>query len=349
MAAPSVTLQEIKRQAVRVGSIIGLLMLVGTLGYCLLGHLLEEPAPLLDCLYMTVITLTTVGYDEVIPVADTEVGRLFSVLLILSGAGILFYSLSSLSVMVMEGVLQGAWERWRMEREIAKMRNHYIICGVGRVGEVILRELALTKRPAVAIDSDAERLTALAKELGMPFVIGDATEEATLKAAGVEHAKGLLAALGNDHENLFLVITARSLNPHLRIIARGSDPSVVDKMQRAGADEVILTEAIGGLRMVSMMVRPAAVNFLDQMLRERDLTLRIEEIGIANGSPLAGKRLADLQIPQRWNTLVLAYRKGDGTLVYNPPAETVLERDMTLVVMGDVDKIAELRRIASGQ
>lgn len=349
MAAPLVTLQEIKRQAVRVGSIIGLLMLFGTLGYHLLGHSLRKPTSLLDCLYMTVITLTTVGYSEAIPVANTEAGRLFSVLLILSGAGILFYALSSLSVMVMEGVLQGAWERWRMEKEIAKMRNHYIVCGVGRVGEVILRELALTKRLAVAVDRDAERLTALAKELDIPFVIGDATEEATLKAAGVEHASGLLAALGNDHENLFLVITARSLNSRLRIIARGSDPSVVDKMQRAGADEVILTEAIGGLRMVSMMVRPAAVNFLDQMLREREPALRVEEIHIADGSPLDGRRLADLQIPQRWNTLVLAYRKGDGSFIYNPPAETVLERGMTLIVMGDVDKLAELRHIASGQ
>lgn len=133
MAAPSVTLKEIKRRAVRVGSIILLLMLFGTFGYYLLGHLLGEPVLLWDCLYMTVITLTTVGYGEVIPVADTEAGRLFSVLLILSGAGILFYALSSLSVMVMEGVLQGAWERWRMEREISKMSN-----GSGKItGDII--------------------------------------------------------------------------------------------------------------------------------------------------------------------------------------------------------------------
>lgn len=189
----------------------------------------------------------------------------------------------------------------------------------------------------------------LAKELSVPYIICDATEEASLKAAGIEQAKGLLAALGNDHDNLFIVITARSLNPRLPIIARGSNPTVIDKMKRVGADEVIFPEAIGGLRMVSSIVRPAVVSFLDQLLGEREQILRVEEVHIGKHSSFIGKRLADTQIPQRWNTLVLACRRADGSFVYNPPVETILESGMTLIVMSDASKLEELRRFAGGE
>lgn len=167
-------------------------------------------------------------------------------------------------------------------------------------------------------------------------------------AAGIERAAGLLAALGNDHDNLFLVLTARSLNPNLRIIARGSHPSVVSKMLKAGADEVVLPETTGGLRMVSLMVRPAAVSFLDQMLRQREVSLRFEEVLISPSSPLIGKKLAELKLPQQWNILVLAYRQGDGAWNYNPPPDLELRQGMTLIVMGDVLKVEEFRRVAEG-
>ena len=250
--------KEVWRQVVRIGAALGAFVLLGTLGYYLLGHSLGRPASLLDCLYMTIITLSTVGYAETIPVAKTEAGRLFTILLILS-------------------------------------------------------------------------------------------EESVLRAAGIERAKGLLAALGNDHDNLFLVLTARSLNPNLRIIARGSHPSVVDKMLKAGADEVVLPETTGGLRMVSLMVRPTAVSFLDQMLRQREVTLRVEEVVIEPSSPLVGKRLSDLKLPQQWNILVLAYRQEDGTLVYNPPADLELRQGMALIVMGDVHKLEQFRQLAQNK
>lgn len=321
-------------------------MLLGTLGYYLLGLQMGKPSGLLDCLYMTIITLSTVGYAEVIPVSRTEVGRLFSILLILSGVGVLFYALTNFAILLLEGTVQGAWGRWRMEREIAKMHNHYIVCGAGRVGEVIVRELVHTRRQVVVIDRDAEKVSALGRELNVPFLVGDATEEPILVAAGIERAAGLLAALGNDHDNLFLVLTARSLNPNLRIIARGSHPSVVNKMLKAGADEVVLPETTGGLRMVSLMVRPAAVNFLDQMLRQREVSLRVEEVVINSSSPLVGKKLAELKLPQQWNILVLAYRQGDGAWTYNPPPDLELQQGMTLILMGDVLKMEEFRRLA---
>jgi len=341
--------KEVWRQVVRIGAALGAFVVLGTLGYYMLGHGLGCPASLLDCLYMTIITLSTVGYGEVIPVAKTEAGRLFSILLILSGAGVLLYALTNFAILLMEGTMQGAWGRWRMERQIAKMNNHYIVCGAGRVGEVIVRELALTRRPVVVIDKDAEKVTAVGQELNVPFIVGDATEESVLRAAGIERAKGLLAALGNDHDNLFLVLTARSLNPNLRIIARGNHPSVVDKMLKAGADEVVLPETTGGLRMVSLMVRPTAVSFLDQMLRQREVTLRVEEVVIEPSSPFVGKRLSDLKLPQQWNILVLAYQQEDGTLVYNPPADLELRQGMALIVMGDVHKLEQFRQLAQGK
>jgi voltage-gated potassium channel len=273
---------------------------------------------------MTIITLSTVGYSEVIPATGTEAGRLFSILLILSGVGVLFYTLTNFSILILEGTIQGVWRRWRMEKEIAKVRNHYIVCGRGRVGEVIVGELVLTRRPTVVIDRDAERVTVFGRELNVPYLVGDATEESILLAAGIGRATGLLAALGNDHDSLFLVITARSLNPNLRIIARGNHPSVVEKMLKAGADEVVLPETAGGLRMVSLMVRPAAVSFLDQMLRQQEVTLRVGEVTIEPSSPLVGKRLVDLRLPQEWDLLVLAYLQENGTWAYNPPADVEL-------------------------
>ncbi len=340
------SLEQIFKQFVHVGAALAIFILVGTLGYFLLGHLLGQPSNLLECFYMTMITLSTVGYGEVIPVAQTEAGRIFSVLLILSGVGVLFYALTNFSIFLLEGTIQGAWGRWRMEKEIAKMSNHYIVCGAGRVGEVIVRELIQTQRQVVIIDQDAEKVTAIGRELNVPYLIGDATEETILMAAGIERASGLLAALGNDHENLFLVITARSLNPNLRIIARGTHPSVIDKMLKAGADEVVLPETIGGLRMASLMVRPAAVSFLDQMLRQKELTLRVEEVSIAPSSSLVGKKLSELKLPQQWDILVLAYQTRDGKLTYNPKADLELLGGMSLIVMGDVLKIEEFRRIA---
>ncbi|MGQ9461953.1 MAG: potassium channel family protein [Candidatus Fervidibacter sp.] len=336
------------RQLVKVGAASGAIVILGTLGYYLLGITLRLPASLLDCLYMTVITLTTVGYEEVIPVARTEVGKLFSIMLILGGVGVFLYILTNLAILLLEGVIQGAWERWRVEKEIAKMSDHYLVCGVGRVGEVIVRELVLIQRPVVIIDKDAEKVTSIGRELNVPFIVGDATDEAVLKASRIESARGLLAALGNDHDNLFLVLTARSLNPNLKIVARSNHPSVVDKMLKAGADEVVLPETSGGLRMVSLMVRPTAVSFLDQMLRLREVTVRVEEITIEPSSPLVGKRLGELKLPQNWNTLVLAYQQESGNWVYNPPGDLELKQGMSLIVMGDVQKLEELRRLARG-
>lgn len=341
--------KEVWRQVVRIGAALGAFVVLGTLGYYMLGHSLGLSASLVDCLYMTIITLSTVGYAEIIPVARTDAGRLFTILLILSGVGVLLYALTSFAILLMEGTMQGAWGRWRMEKQISKMNNHYIVCGAGRVGEVIVRELVLTRRPVVVIDKDAEKVAALGRELNVPFIVGDATEEPILRAAGIERAAGLLAALGNDHDNLFLVLTARSINPNLRIIARGNHPSVVDKMLKAGADEVVLPETTGGLRMVSLMVRPTAVSFLDQMLRQREVTLRVEEVIIAPSSPFVGKKLSDLKLPQQWNILVLAYQQEDGTLVYNPPADLELREGMAFVVMGDVHKLEQFRQLAQGK
>ncbi|MDW8122382.1 MAG: TrkA family potassium uptake protein, partial [Armatimonadota bacterium] len=216
--------------------------------------------------------------------------------------------------------------------------------GGGGGGEAIVRELILTRRPVVAIDRNAERLASLYRELACPFVEGDATDEEILKRAGIERANGLFAALGDDHENLFIVVTARYLNPRLRIVARANETSVADRMKRAGADEVILPGDIGGLRMVSVMVRPAVVSFLDRMLRDRDGVFRVEEVTIPPDSPLQGRTLADIHLPSRYRCLVVALQTKDNKIVYVPPPNTVLEEGMTLILIGDVRQVEQIRR-----
>jgi len=193
--------RQLRRQVVRIGAVISLLIVGGTVGYYLLGYWLGRPDTLMDCFYMTVITLATVGYGEVIKVAETPQGRMFSALLILVGVGTLFYALSSLAVITLEGILHGAWRQWRMERRIATLKDHFIVCGCGNVGEVIVRELVLTKRPVVAVDRDSERLVNLAAQLDVPYVVGDATEEATLRSAGIERAAGYSARIFAHRSN----------------------------------------------------------------------------------------------------------------------------------------------------
>ncbi len=335
---------RIRRQVIRIGGLLTLLIALGTFGYYFVSVAKGHRVSLFDCAYMTVITLTTVGYGEVISIASEPEGRLFSTFLLLSGVGILFYALGTLGALIVEGSVRGAWEQWKMEKEINRLSRHFIVCGIGRVGEAILRELVLTRRPSVAVDRDASRLEAIHSETGIPYVVGEATEEEVLRKAGIDRASGLLAALGNDHENLFLVVTARYLNPSLRIVARANDAGVADRTRRAGADEVILPSAIGGLRMVSVMVRPAVVSFLDRMLRERESALRVEEVRVGPVSPLLGRTLAEVNMPTRFGCLVLAYKKGADSFVYIPPPTTVLEEGMTLIVMGEAEKLEKARQ-----
>lgn len=335
--------EELRWRLIRIALMMLIVMVGGTVGYKLIGG---PDASWLDCLYMTVITVLTVGYAEVVPGVETPIGRIFTIVLIVGGVAVLGYGLSTVTAVIVEGELLDILERRRMDREIARLNNHYIVCGAGRTGEHIIDELVKTQRPTVVVDVDEERLRYINEIYKVPYVVGDATDEGVLIRAGIERARGLLTALSTDPDNLYVVITARGLNPDIRIVSRAVEPAAYEKLKRAGADAVVDPNHIGGLRMASEMIRPTVVSFLDVMLRDLEETYRIEEVTVQPGSEIAGKRLSDLRLPERTGALVLACKRGDADFQYQPPADTMVEPGTTLVVLGSVESMKKLREMA---
>jgi voltage-gated potassium channel len=331
-----------------LGGFAGLVVVLGagSGGYYLLG---DGRWSMIDCLYMTVITLTTVGYNESLPgFHEVPYTREYTILLITTGIGTFLYFASNLTANIIEGDLRGALRKTRMRKQITKLRQHVIVCGAGTTGKHVMKELIVAQVPTVAIDLDVERLESLEAEFkhrDFRYIVGDATDDATLQEAGLENARGLCAALANDKDNLYLVVTTRQVNSTARIVARGSALAVLDKLKRAGADAVVSPNYIGGLRMVSELIRPQVVAFLDEMLRSEDL-VRIDEVEIVEGSAIAGKKLRDAGIAEDREVQVLAVKEAAG-YEFSPSSDFSLQAGMILVVLGPMDRIIELRaRIA---
>lgn len=246
---------------------------IGVGGYVIIG---QGQWSILDCAYMTVITLATVGYVEVIPIANNPIARIFTMGLILFGMGAILFFVSSMTAFIVEGQLQNILRRKRMSKLIGKMSGHIILCGVGETGLHIAEELHQTGSDFVMVDMDELRLRHVCEMLGgdIPFVVGDASEDETLKAAGIDVANGVISACTSDKDNLFITVTARQLNQKIRIVAKSIGMSTESKLRKAGADVAVTTNYIGGLRMASEMLRPAVVTFLDRMMRDKTRHLR---------------------------------------------------------------------------
>ncbi|MBI5362501.1 MAG: potassium channel protein [Planctomycetes bacterium] len=317
------------------------IVVVGATGYRLLGG---DRWTWGECFYMTVITLSTVGYSEVLDgLREVGGGRVWTVTLILLGSGALLYFLSTVTAMFVEGDLGGALRRRRMQREIDALDNHVIVCGAGTTGIHVIEELAQSRAPFVVIDVDGERLQRLAEESipGLRYLVGDAAEDAVLERAGIARARGVVSALSDDRSNLFVTVTSRALNPKLRIVAKAVEHSTVPKLRRAGADAVVSPNQIGALRLVGEMLRPRVVGFLDSTLREKDASLRIEELVIDERSPLLGRALGDTPLARSTEVSVIALQDPDGRFRLAPPPETRLEAGSALIVLG---RTAELAR-----
>lgn len=313
----------------------------GVVGYWLIGG---GKWKLFDCLYMTIITLTTVGYGEVLPLETTTMGRPFTIALLMAGVLSVGYFVSSATAFLVEGELSGLRWRKRMQKELAKLENHVIVCGAGSTGLHAIRELAAVGADFVVVEHNEDLAKRIHKEFGGVAVVGDATHDDTLLQAGIERARGIIAALSDDKENLFVTLTARTLNGKLRIVAKAVEPKADQKMRRAGADSVVSPNLIGGLRMVSEMLRPEVTSFLDLMLRDKDRTLRIEEIAVPPRSSLLGKRVADADL-QRHELLLLAVKEppaAGGRYSYNPRPDHVIQEGATLIVLGEPEKVRRL-------
>ncbi len=327
----------IKRRLLFALILLAIVFLAGISGYILI-----EGWGFLDSFYMTVITIASVGYMEVNPLSPH--GRIFTICLIIFGMGILLFGISTFTAFLVEGELSEILRRRKMEKKISGLNGHYIVCGVGRTGKHIIDELYKTGRSFVAIDKGEE----VCKKLGekeMLFIMGDATSSAVLKAANAEHARGVFCSLPSDAENLLLILTAKGINPGLKIIAKAGEDESEDKMRKAGADGVVLPEFIGGLRMASEMIRPEAVTFLDKMLKGKEGVYRVEDITIVSNSVFIGKTLKTSRILNKEGVTVVAIRKG-GKYIFNPSDEEMLEMGDALILIGETKDIREIKKLA---
>jgi voltage-gated potassium channel len=324
----------LKKRLIGMSAALAAVLAAGTAGYAVL-----EGWPPLDALYMTVITISSVGFMEVHPLSGTA--RIFTVFLIFCGSGILIYAVSILTAFIVEGELTDVIRRRKMNKRIELLDGHYIVCGADFTGRYAIEELVRTKRDFVVIEKDAAKVRQISEQ-GILCIGGDATHDGVLVKAGIAKAKGLVTTLHSDAENLFVVITAKRLNPALRVISKAVEEESEQKIRMVGADGVVMPDFIGGLRMVSEMVRPSVVNFLDTMLRAKDRTVRVEEIAIGPSSPFAGKALSEAGLHEMGDMSIVALKgKADGAYAFNPSLQTVLTEGHVLIVMGNVDRIRE--------
>lgn len=313
------------------------ILLVGTIGYMLL-----EGWNCFDALYMTVITLTTVGYGETHELSGT--GKAFTLILILVGAGVLFYIISMIAEFVVEGQIREVLGRHKLEKQIKKLKDHYIICGYGRVGQTVCEIFSSKSLKMVVIDKNSDRIAQLQKN-GLLYVEGEATNEESLIEAGIERAMTLVSALGSDVDNLYVTLSARGLNPGLFIIARSGSIGSGKKLLRAGADKVVSPYRIGARRMARMILHPTTTDFLELLRNEKMTNFQLEEIPVGSSSDLIGVSLENLGMRQNFKLNIVAIKKADGNILFNPSSKDIVEAGDTLIVIGADDNIAKLERL----
>lgn len=336
-------LGDMRRRMLGALGFILLVTAVGIVGF----SVIDPSAGLVKAFYMTAITLTTVGYGEEIPV-ETDGARVFTAVLILVGMGAVLYFVSTGTAFLLEGQLGHVFRRRRMERDLADMDKHHIVCGSGATAIYAATELSAVQRQVVLVTHSVEGAERAKSELPqIVVVVGDPTDDDVLRAAGVERAVGLVACTDSDNENVVVTLTARQLNAFLRIVSRVEDVDHIPKVKKVGANAAVSPQHIGGLRLASELVRPTVVNFLDTMLRDRDLNLRIDEVWVPEGSPVIGKPLSTLKLNDLPDVLLLAARE-HGSWKYNPPRSYELQPGVVLIFLGTPDDLQAVRGRVGG-
>ena len=317
-----------------------ILLIIVTAG--LVGYTTLEGWSLLEAAYMLVITLFTVGFKEVHELSSA--GRILTMLIIISGVGTAIYAVGQFGEMIIEGQIFGYRRKKRMEKKLKDMKNHYIICGFGRVGHQIAKEFAASKIPYMVIDIKPETANELDQK-GVPYIIGDTTTNAKLEDAGVKKAKGLIACADSDMENVFVTLSGRAANHEIYIVARASGKDAEAKLKLAGANRVISPYFISGRRMAALATRPVAADFLDTVMHGEHLEFSLREIRIPDRSPLLNKSLEEAQIRQKSGATVLAIRKVDGAFNLQPLAISKIEKGDILIVIGTIEQLELLERM----
>ncbi len=329
------------RNIIRALIMLGLVLLIGTFGYVFI-----EGWQILDAIYMTVITITTVGYGEVRTVSPA--GRVFTLALICMGMGIIAYTLGMISQVMVELQIRSILGRKKLGLKIKSIKNHYILCGYGRIGRIISHELKVNRIPLLVIDSNPDSKQDLEQQ-GIPYIIDDATSDDVLIEAGIERAKGLISVVLSDADNLFITMTARGLNPGLFILARAEEEQSHKKLLRAGANRVALPYLIGGQKMAHTITKPAVTDFLELTVHDKNIALEMGELLVKDRSRLKGVTLADSGIRKDMNVIILAIRKDNGEMAFNPSFETRIETGDTLIALGPDNDLKKLSAILSGE
>ncbi|MBS1232891.1 MAG: TrkA family potassium uptake protein [Nitrospirae bacterium] len=331
-------MKELRKRLVAAAGMICLVILFGTTGYIVI-----EEWGFWDSFYMTVITLTTVGYREIHELSLQ--GQIFTVILLIGGVGTVLYALSAGAKILLEGELQEIYGRKRVEKKLSELNGHFIVCGYGRMGKVITRELEHEKLAFVVIEKNDVILDADQKE---EFIIvqGDATNDDLLKRVGIEKAQCLISVLPTDAENLYVVLSARGLNPKLLIVARAGEEGSEQKLLRAGADRVVSPYHIGGLRIAHAVLKPAVVDFIEFATKSGNIDLQMEEINVQENSGLAGHNLDQCGIGRELGIIIVAIKQSNGEMKFNPTFRTVINPGDTLIAVGETSKLKILEGMA---
>jgi voltage-gated potassium channel len=318
--------------------LLSLMVLAGTAGYMII-----EGWSAWDAFYMTIISLTTVGYREVHPLS--RMGEAFTTVLLVGGVGTVLYSFTLLGARVIEGTLHNPWERRRVLHMLEQLENHFIVCGYGRIGAIVVDDFERQHVPYVVIERDPTRLQIL-REAGRLVVEGDASSEEVLTKAGVARARGLIAAVSTDAENVYAILSARLMQPSLYIIGRAESDESARKLQKAGADRVISPYQIGGLHMAQLALRPAVVEFVQLATSSEFMDLSMEQVEVRPDGPLAGKTIVGANLRQGFGVIVVGIRRASGRMEFNPASDARMEAGDSLVLLGATEQLGELSRHA---
>jgi voltage-gated potassium channel len=326
--------RRITRRIILIAGLMAITMFIGTAGFRLL-----EGYPLFDAFYMTLITITTVGYQEVRPLSHA--GRVFNSFLILFGVSAMFFAVGAMTQTIIELELRNDYGKGRKKRMLMKMTDHFIVCGFGRVGRNASYELQRAGVPFIILDRSEQRVER-ATQAGMQAVIADATRDDCLRDAGVLRARGFIAALPTDAENVFVILSAKTLNPSLTVVTRASEEDAEEKLRRAGADTVFSPYSIAGHRLAQALVRPHVVQFLDFATHGMGLDVTMEQVRVEPHTEFASKTLGQLLARRELDVIVLAVRKSDGQMIFNPHPETEIAGGDFLIVMGKPPNLQNL-------
>jgi voltage-gated potassium channel len=330
--------RSLRRMYIAIGFLTGLLIL-GSLGFAII----EDLSPL-QAVYMTVITMSTVGYGTIGDLS--QAGMVFAIVLIISSAGTFLYAVSTITTFVIEGEIRNIFQQYRVNKKVSKLKDHIIICGLGRNGREAALELDRQNQSFVIIEKSEEIIKDfMDHHEGILAIQGDGTHEDVLEEAGIEHASGLISTLSTDAENVYITLTARTMSPRIQIVARASNESTISKLKRAGANEVIVPNMIGGRKMANLLTRPALMEFVEMVSGEGSSHFHLEIFTCAHHEGLIGKTLAELNVRSRTGATIIGLKSGKRHVELNPPANKVLEPEDKLFVLGEDKQLEWFKKI----